>query len=77
MDRFRQRDSRCAWRRGALPAITIFESDTDIGFIEYVEVRAEFKHPSFRDLEIELASPATGSSVMLVSHYDADEPHSL
>ena len=45
---------------GNATAITILESDTDIGFIEYVEVRAEFSHPSFRDLEIELASPGNG-----------------
>ena len=45
-----------------------------IEFIEFVEVRAEFSHPSFRDLEIELSSPTSGSSVMLLSHFDSDGP---
>ncbi len=31
--------------------------NTDIGFTEFVEVRADFFHTSFRDLEIELVSP--------------------
>lgn len=59
---------------GSASSITMFASDTEIEFIEFVEVRAEFTHPSFRDLEIELTSPATGNSVMLVSHFDADDP---
>ena len=45
-----------------------------IEFIEFVEVRAEFSHPSFRDLEIELSSPTSGSSVMLLSHFDSEGP---
>ena len=47
---------------------------SDIEFIEFVEVRAKFSHPSFRDLEIELRSPASGTSVKLLSHYASDEP---
>ena len=45
--------------------------NTGIEFIEFVEVRASFAHPSFRDLEIELVSPS-GQTSRLVSHYDAD-----
>ncbi len=45
--------------------------NTGIEFIEFVEVRASFAHPSFRDLEIELVSPS-GQTSRLVGHYDAD-----
>ena len=47
--------------------------NTDIEFIEFVEVRASFAHPSFRDLEIELVSPS-GNTSKLVRYYDPDEP---
>ena len=56
---------------GVTSSLTI---DSDIEFIEYVEVRAEFSHPSFRDLEIELRSPASRTSVKLLSHYESEEP---
>ena len=42
---------------------------TDIIFVEYVEVKAHFHHTSFRDLEIELVSPA-GKTSKLLSHYE-------
>ena len=47
--------------------------NTGIEFIEFVEVRASFAHPSFRDLEIELVSPS-GNTSKLVRYYDPDEP---
>ncbi len=46
--------------------------NTGIEFIEVVEVRACFAHPSFRDLEIELVSPSRKTSKLL-SYYDADD----
>ena len=44
---------------GAPRAVTrTLSVNTGIEFIEFVEVRASFAHPSFRDLEIELVSPS-------------------
>ena len=43
--------------------------DSDIEFIEFVEINTKFKHDSFRDLEIELESP-TGAISKLVGQYD-------
>ena len=43
--------------------------DTNIGFTEFVEVRATFLHRSFRDLEIELVSPS-GTVSKLVDEFD-------
>ena len=40
--------------------------NTDIGFTEFVEVRADFFHTSFRDLEIELVSPSGAISRIAV-----------
>ncbi len=58
---------------GASRAVTrTLSANTDIEFIEFVEVRASFAHPSFRDLEIELVSPF-GKTSKLVSHYDAED----
>ena len=45
---------------------------TDISFVEYVEVKAHFHHTSFRDLEIELVSPA-GETSKLLSHYESEK----
>ncbi len=45
--------------------INISPSDTDMEFIEYVEIRPDFTHPSFRDLKIELVSPS-GTTTELV-----------
>ena len=50
--------------------------NTGIEFIEYVEVRASFAHPSFRDLEVELVSPS-GETSRLLSYHDADAPVSV
>ena len=46
--------------------------NTGIELIEFVEVRASFAHPSFRDLEIELVSPS-GQTSKLLRPYDSDE----
>ena len=46
--------------------------NTDIGFTEFVEIRAKFAHSSFRDLEIELVSPS-GTTSKLLRYYDADD----
>ena len=46
--------------------------NTGIEFIEFVEVRASFAHPSFRDLEIELVSSSQKTSKLL-SYYDSDD----
>ena len=45
--------------------VNISSSDTDMEFIEYVEIRPDFSHPSFRDLKIELVSPS-GTTTELV-----------
>ena len=52
---------------------TTINLSTDIEFIEFVEVRAKFRHPSFRDLEITLRSP-DGTATKLLSHFESDEP---
>ena len=52
---------------------TTINLSTDIEFIEFVEVRANFRHPSFRDLEITLRSPG-GTATKLLSHYETNEP---
>ena len=46
--------------------------NTGIEFIEFVEVRASFAHPSLRDLEIELVSPS-GKASKLLRYYDSDD----
>ena len=46
--------------------------NTGIEFIEFVEVRASFAHPSFRDLEIDLVSPS-GTTSNLLRNYDSDD----
>ena len=38
--------------------------DPHVGFVEYVHVRADLKHASFRDLQIELVSPGGVVSVL-------------
>ena len=43
--------------------------DSDIEFAEFIEINTRFKHDSFRDLEIELESPA-GAISKLVGQYD-------
>ena len=53
---------------GATDTLTL---TTDIAFIEFVEVRTNFQHSSFRDLEIELESPA-GKVSTLVGPYETD-----
>ena len=56
---------------GTSPTLTL---STDLEFIEFVEVRAKFSHPSFRDLEIELTSPNPSTTkTMLLSHYESEE----
>ena len=47
--------------------------NTDIEFIEYVEIDLEFSHPSFRDLEIELESPS-GEVSTLVGSFESPAP---
>ena len=47
--------------------------NTDIGFTEFVEIRAKFGHSSFRDLEVELLSPS-GKTSKLLSYYGPDYP---
>ena len=61
-------------RIGSTSTISIGDAETGIEFVEFVEVRAEFRHPSFRDLEIELSSPTANSSVTLLPHYESEEP---
>ena len=46
--------------------------NTGIEFIEFVEVRASFAHPSVRDLEIELVSPS-GNTSKLLRYYDSGD----
>ena len=43
--------------------------DSEIGFIEFVEVNASFSHVSFRDLDIEIVSPS-GQVSKLVESFD-------
>ena len=43
--------------------------DSPIGFTEFVEVKVDFAHFSFRDLEIELVSPS-GAASRLVESFD-------
>ncbi len=50
---------------GISSTVNISSSDTDMEFIEYVEIRPDFSHPSFRDLKIELVSPS-GTTTELV-----------
>lgn len=45
---------------------TTLTLDTDIGFVEFVEIHASFQHDSFRDLEIELESPSGAVSRLTV-----------
>ena len=59
---------------GGARAITrALNMNTGIEFIEFVEVRASFAHPSLRDLEIELVPPS-GQTSRLLRPYDSDEP---
>ena len=43
--------------------------NTNIGFLEFVEINVTLNHDSFRDLRIELVSP-TGTVSRLVGHFD-------
>ena len=47
--------------------------NTEMSFIEFVEVKAHFHHPSFRDVQIELISPG-GKTSKLVSYHESEEP---
>ena len=40
--------------------------DSDIDFVEFVEVNADFNAPNFRDLQVELVSPSGAVSVLSV-----------
>ena len=44
-----------------------------INFIEHVDVYLNFAHQSFRDLKVELTSPAGSTSVLSVSHDSEDK----
>ena len=57
---------------GARAVTRTLSVNTGIEFIEFVEVRASFTHPSLRDLEIELVSPS-GKTSKLLRYYDSDE----
>ena len=58
---------------GSARAVTrTLSVNTGIEFIEFVEIRASFAHPSLRDLEIELVSPS-GKTSKLLRYYDSDE----
>ena len=50
--------------------------NTDIDFIEFVEVNVTFNHPSFRDLDVELVSPSGAVSKLAVPFdtYTPDDP---
>ena len=51
---------------------------TDIEFIEFVEINADFEHTSFRDMEIELVSPSgTKSKLTVPFNTRTDEDDSL
>ncbi len=43
--------------------------NTDIDFIEFVEIKTSFQHSSFRDLEIELESPEGAVSKLVTPYY--------
>ena len=47
--------------------------NTGIEFTEFVEIKASFRHSSFRDLDIELESPS-GAVSKLVDPYRTDQP---
>ena len=51
---------------GAEPVTTKLTLNTGIGFVEFVEINANFRHTSFRDMEIELVSPAGTVSELTV-----------
>ena len=44
-----------------------------VDFIEHVDVHLNFAHQSFRDLKVELTSPAGATSVLSVSHDSEDK----
>ena len=46
---------------------TVTFSDSDVDFIEFVEITADLDHLSFRDLKIELESPSGATSVLVHS----------
>ena len=46
---------------------------TGVDFIEYVDVYLNFAHQSFRDLKVELTSPANTTSMLSVSHDSEDK----
>ncbi len=52
----------------ATSTVSTVSIDEDIGFVEYVEVNIELRHRSFRDLDIDLVSPAGAVSRLAVSH---------
>ena len=51
---------------GPQTVTTKLSLETEIQFIEFVEVSADFEHTSFRDMEIELVSPAGAVSRLTV-----------
>ncbi len=56
--------------------INISSSDTDMEFIEFVEIRPDFSHRSFRDLKIELVSPS-GTTTEILDSTDRGGPISF
>ena len=52
----------------ATSTVSTITLDEDIGFVEFVEVNVELRHRSFRDLDIELVSPAGAVSRLAVPH---------
>ena len=51
---------------GPTTVTTVLNLSTDIEFIEFVEINADFEHTSFRDMEIELVSPSGAISKLTV-----------
>ena len=63
---------------GPTAATTELTLSTDIGFIEFVEINADFEHTSFRDMEIELVAPSGAISKLTVPfNTRTDEDDSL
>ena len=56
---------------------TTLTLNTGIGFTEFVEINADFRHTSFRDMEVELVSPSGAVSKLAVPfntrHYHTDD----
>ena len=51
---------------GPTTVTTVLNLSTDIEFIEFVEINADFEHTSFRDMEIELVSSSGAISKLTV-----------